>query len=215
MSNRGRYGKYGETKRLERLRRAGQRASSRARHETREPGRGEFFTGRKPAGSLFSLRHALDGDLAYIEELSGRVFEVYGPYREMVGRWFQSRKAATLVALMGVRPVGFAMVGRFSDPSRIPLTAELLAIAVEPRRQKRGVGRMLMEGIEEILLPMNVGRLFLHTAMENLPAQSLFARCGYRHSGAKSAFYPAGQDALLMTKDLLRGPRRPQGVFWY
>ncbi|MBN1103024.1 MAG: GNAT family N-acetyltransferase [Deltaproteobacteria bacterium] len=157
---------------------------------------------KKYPESLVRLRRALEGDLAYIGELSGRVFEVYGPYREMVARWFESRKAVTLVALMGERPVGFAMVGRFSDPSRIPLTAELLAIAVEPRRQKKGVGRMLMEGIEEISLPMNVGRLFLHTAVQNLTAQRLFARCGYRNTGVKSAFYPAGQDALLLTKDL-------------
>jgi RimJ/RimL family protein N-acetyltransferase len=62
---------------------------------------------------------------------------------------------------------------------------------------------MLMEGIEQISLPLEVGRLFLHTARENLTAQRLFARCGYRNSGVKIAFYPAGQDALLMTKDLL------------
>jgi hypothetical protein len=38
--------------------------------------------------------------------------------------------------------------------------------------------------------------------VENLPAQRLFARAGYRIWEIKKCFYPEGQDALVMFKIL-------------
>lgn len=131
------------------------------------------------------------------------MFGIYGPYREWISRWFQSDSAVTVVALIGGKPVGFAMLGRFSEPPEILLSAELLAIAVEPSNQRVGAGRMLMKEIEEIALSRGVNRLFLHTAKENTPAQKLFASRLFIPSNLKRKFYPAGQDALLMVKDLI------------
>jgi ribosomal-protein-alanine N-acetyltransferase len=111
--------------------------------------------------------------------------------------------AVTLIALHEERPVGFAMLGRFSNPAQVLFSAELLAIAVEPRKQRMGAGRLLMNEIEEIALSLGVNRLFLHTAKDNLPAQKLFRSCLFTPSELKRNFYPAGQDALLMFKDLL------------
>jgi ribosomal-protein-alanine N-acetyltransferase len=110
--------------------------------------------------------------------------------------------AVTLIALHAEKPVGFAMLGRFSYSFLNQLSAELLAIAVEPGRQRMGAGRLLMKEIEEIALALRVNRLFLHTATDNQPAQELFSRCLFTPSERKRNFYPAGQDALLMFKDL-------------
>jgi ribosomal protein S18 acetylase RimI-like enzyme len=159
--------------------------------------------GRKvPHEPVMRVRPARVTDLPFIESLSGKVFSRYGPYREWIRKWFQSDAAVTIVALLAEKPVGFAMLGRFSDDLGIVLSAELLAIAVAPRKQKKGAGRMLMKEIEEIALALRVNRLVLHTAKENLPAQKLFKRCLFIPTQVKKNFYPAGQDALEMVKDL-------------
>lgn len=206
MSNRGRFGKYGEMKRLDRLRQAGTRVSLRLPLSTRSGRKVETFDDKGSSKTPFWVRHALDRDIGFIGELSGKVFAVYGPYREMVLRWFQSGLAVTLVALMEKRPVGFAMIGRFSDQDTYPTSAELLAIAVSPSRRRMGAARMLMDEVENTALSLGVVTLILHTARENLPAQKLFAACGFRPSVTKTCFYPAGQDALLMVKDLSGDP---------
>jgi len=148
------------------------------------------------------VRPARQSDLSFVEELSGRVFEIYGPYRQWVRRWFQVDSAVTLIVLHAEKPIGFVMLGRFSNPTQLQLSAELLAIAVEPGKQRTGAGRLLMQEIEEVALSLGVDRLFLHTAKENLPAQKLFGSCLFTRSELKKKFYPAGQDALLMFKNL-------------
>jgi ribosomal protein S18 acetylase RimI-like enzyme len=153
--------------------------------------------------SSLRVRRGRPSDRAFIAELSGNVFEIYGPYEEWVGRWFQSDSAVTVVAHFAENLAGFAMLGRFSDPSQLLLSAELLAIAVEPERKRMGVGRALLNKIEEIAVSIGVNRLFLHTAKENFPAQKLFEKCNFTPSGVIWKFYPKGQDALLMVKDLL------------
>ncbi|MDD5207083.1 MAG: GNAT family N-acetyltransferase [Desulfobacterales bacterium] len=201
MSRGGRFGRYGEIKRIGRLRRSGFLFDPAARPRSLKE---RIRFGRKEGnGPQMRVRPVRQSDLHFVEELSGRVFEIYGPYRQWVSRWFKSDSAVTLIALHEERPVGFAMLGRFSNPSEVLLAAELLAIAVEPRKQRMGAGRLLMNEIEEIALSLGVNRLFLHTAKDNLPAQKLFRSCLFTPSELKRNFYPAGQDGLLMFKDLL------------
>ena len=202
MSNRGRFGKYGEMKRLERLRQAGFRAFLRNKPEKGAPARAFFERGmERPRGGLI-LRRAVQSDVEFIGGLSSRVFDLYGPYGEIVTRWFESGTAITFVALVGQRPAGFAMIGRPSPSALIGPVAELLAIAVEPRHRAMGVGGLLLRKLEEAAVHIHVRRLFLHTATVNTRAQRLFTRCGYAAAEVKQGFYPAGQDAVLMFKDL-------------
>jgi ribosomal protein S18 acetylase RimI-like enzyme len=79
---------------------------------------------------------------------------------------------------------------------------ELLAIAVEPDRQQQGIGARLLQEMEKETKELGEGSLVLHTAVENLFAQKLFSKAGYEPCGIKQSFYPAGQDALMMVKDI-------------
>ena len=64
-----------------------------------------------------------------------------------------------------------------------------------------GIGEMLIREIDRSANQMNIKRLFLHTATENLSAQNLFFINGYRIHGIKEKFYPGGQDAVMMSKE--------------
>ena len=96
------------------------------------------------------------------------------------------------------------MIGNLYYNRKEEYFSELLAIAIEPERQKRGIGEMLIRGIERKAIELNANRLFLHTATENLSARKLFTKNGYRRWGIEKNFYPAGQDAVVMVKEIDR-----------
>ena len=161
--------------------------------------------GGRPAflgSARIAIRRANPSDIAFIGRLSGKVFSDYGPYRHLVPGWFESDLAITLVAVEKDAPVGFAMMGRlFEDPEKRN-RCELLAIAVEPRVNRRGIGEMLLRRMEKEAKRLGESALFLHTAMDNLPAQDLFKKNRFIPLSLKKHFYPEGQDAVMMVKAL-------------
>lgn len=149
-----------------------------------------------------TVRPARAEDVDYIRSLSRKVFHQYGPYENILARWFESDIAVTLLALMGKRPVGFVLLGRLERKWYPPYVSELLAIAVEPAKWKLGVGDLLMREVLREAKELNVETLVLHTAVENFSGQKLFEKYGFTPLEVKKNFYPKGQDALMMYKDI-------------
>jgi ribosomal-protein-alanine N-acetyltransferase len=134
--------------------------------------------------------------------LSGKVFSIYGPYEEMISRWLEMETTITLVALVRGRHAGFVMFGSVEEAQKIPVTTEILAIAVEPAMQGMGIGQRLLREIEKKATSAGEKRICLHTAVGNIAAQQLFAKNSYCPTEMKPHFYPRGQDALLMLKEI-------------
>jgi [ribosomal protein S18]-alanine N-acetyltransferase len=148
------------------------------------------------------IREGLFSDEKFLCQLSGKVFSVYGPYQEMVSRWLEMDTTITLVALVHGRAAGFVMFGTVNEVQDVPTASEILAIAVEPAMQCLGIGQMLMREIEKKAAEAGEKRIYLHTAVGNITAQKLFAKNSYRPTEMKPHFYPRGQDALLMLKEI-------------
>jgi ribosomal protein S18 acetylase RimI-like enzyme len=148
------------------------------------------------------IRPARPSDKAFIAGLSGKVFSIYGPYRTTVSRWFESGVTMTFISMAEGKPVGFVMVGALQGDREVETRAEVLAIAVTPEFQQRGIGEELLRYAHGSVEQTGEPKLFLHTAKENLAAQKLFLRIGYRPVAMKKGFYPSGQDALMMVNDL-------------
>jgi ribosomal-protein-alanine N-acetyltransferase len=193
VSQRGRFGKYGDIKRIERLKKSGirTRPSGEESKDRRLP-----FT----VEIRLQVRRANLSDIGFIAQLSGRAFRVYGPYRSLVPQWFETGSTITLIAVQQGRPVGFAMMGRLSDELQGENRCELLAIAVQSDAQRRGVGGMLLRKIEEEARRLGEPVLCLHTATVNFAAQELFKKHGFHPVLLKKRFYPSGQDAVMMVK---------------
>ena len=153
-------------------------------------------------GAWVSVRRARAVDVDYIRSLSKEVFQRYGPYESMVTGWFESGITVTFLALMEEGPVGFVMLGRFERQWYLPWVSELLAIAVEPSKWRLGIGDLLVREVQRKAKETGVETLILHTAVENLPGQKLFKRCGFIPCEIKKSFYPEGQDAMMMYRDL-------------
>jgi ribosomal-protein-alanine N-acetyltransferase len=198
VSRGGRFGKYAETKRFARLRQSGWRPAFIQRVGQMEHPSIPF----SPQKSKTAIRHAKPSDKGFIAGLSGRVFSVYGPYRTTVSRWFESGATMTSISVAEGRPVGFVMIGALPGDREGETSAEVLAIAVIPEFQHRGIGQELLSHAQKYLEELGDQRLFLHTAKENLVAQKLFLKSGFTPVEFKKGFYPFGQDALMMVNDL-------------
>jgi len=214
MGKTGRFGKYGEQKRIGRIR-GFQKSSGFDAHkgclkEERRIARYERKASRKPR---ITIRPGVRSDAHYIQTLSRKVFQQYGPYEEILPQWFYARRTVTLIALVGKKPVGFIMLGKPGHRWETPSRCELLGVAVEPESQGMGVGDTLLGEIIKKTHELFIERIVLHTAVLNLPGKNLFKKHGFSPKGVKKGFYPGGQDALMMCKDLFgRRPKRETGL---
>jgi ribosomal protein S18 acetylase RimI-like enzyme len=208
MGKNGRYGKYGENKRFERLRKAGTGSAA--------GGRG-LGASRAPSDRLKSvykekikIMPAKAKDADYIRRLSKTVFTRYGPYDDTLTDWFTFGVAWTVLASRGKRPVGFAMLGRSVHEHPTTRVYELLAIAVEPEMQRLGIGNRLLREINRKARELSAETLVLHTSADNAPGRKLFRKHGFIPAETKEKFYPGGQDALMMYKTFLRNDSEAQ-----
>jgi ribosomal protein S18 acetylase RimI-like enzyme len=202
MGHRGRFGKYGEIKRLNRLRHARKSAPFSYGKVARPSAHGPSFMEWDAKKTPVKIRPARPSDSRYIVQLSESVFHIYGPYEKIISSWLESGLTVTLVALMNRKPAGFVMISHFPQERNPEQLSELLAIAVTPKKQRMGIGEMLLKEVERKAAQMGIIELFLHTAEENLAAQNLFAKNKYVSRSMLESFYPAGQNALIMSKKI-------------
>lgn len=105
-------------------------------------------------------------------------------YGAFLVRQLDESEAFVLVAEMDGGVVGYAYAGIEGQDYmslRGPAGA-LYDIVVDPARRGQGVGRALLDATIAELTSRGAPRLLLHTATQNLPAQRLFARAGFRQT---------------------------------
>jgi len=198
----GRFGKYGDHKRKERLKQANPPHKGVAVQKGRSLLDNRPYGKRLYLGARVSIRPAELTDEAFIRELSRKAFHPYGPYEDLLPSWFLLGIGVVYVAVSDKKPAGYAMLERIHGGAQPPRIAELLAIAVEPWAQRHGIGDRLMGRIIRDAKSLLINRLTLHTAVDNLPGQALFRKHGFVSVGIETGFYPEGQDALTMQKEM-------------
>jgi ribosomal protein S18 acetylase RimI-like enzyme len=150
----------------------------------------------------FIFRPAKQKDLEFIRELSAQVFSRYGNYEEIVLAWLEQATVITEVIMDENYTLGFAMLVLDRQKLLGGRAAHLLAIGILPEHQRRGVGRALLERMEEIAQKYNAVEMNLWTAVDNEPALSFFQKAGFEIRRFESYYYPQGQGALAMSKRL-------------
>ena len=150
--------------------------------------------------TVLKIRSAEPSDAHFMIKLSGEVFHIYGPYERIMTTWLESGVALCLIGSIRKEAVAFAMMSNLPFEVNPAHVSELLAIAVVPERQGTGIGEILLKEMEKKAAVMNMKGLFLHTAVDNMVALRLFKENGYQARGTKRNFYPAGQDAIFMSK---------------
>lgn len=80
--------------------------------------------------------------------------------------------------------------------------ADVQTVAVAPRAQRRGLGRVLMGELIRVADGQGVRELHLEVRADNLAAAALYRGFGFRDVGVRRDYYGRGNHALLMTLEL-------------
>lgn len=82
----------------------------------------------------------------------------------------------------------------------------IITIDVLEAARRSGVGSMLLRAAEEKLRAAGSNAVGLETAVDNISALSFYKRHGYSVIKTWPRYYSNGVDALVMKKDLKKGP---------
>lgn len=80
--------------------------------------------------------------------------------------------------------------------------AEVELIAVSEMYRSCGRGKKIMEDLLAIARERGAKRVYLEVRVSNASAQMLYLRCGFRGLYVRSRYYPDGEDAVVMTREL-------------
>lgn len=160
-----------------------------------------------------AFRLAVEGDRAFVAELSREVFDVFGDYENSLPQYLDHPAVLTVVAEVRNQPQGFIMLtlledpqhrGKNAHPGPARLISEVLAIAVEPPSQRKGLGRRLIKQALAILQrhPHPVDSLQLNVAHTNRQALAFFQRQGFSVLRQDDGLYPRGQRSIRMIRPL-------------
>lgn len=191
MGNRGRFGKYGEVKRLERLRRVGDPKSlSNAEKDAYRPYRSHQIPIRIQMGG--------EQDASFIRELSQILFSEYGEYDNFLPSFLRHKEAHVWIATYGKKKIGFIIAAPYEGELD---TSEIVAVALEPKYQGKGIGKRLLEFALKNLKESNTQAVIAHVAEGNNASLRLFLAKGFLPVSVKKAFYRS-QDAIMLVKKI-------------
>ena len=80
--------------------------------------------------------------------------------------------------------------------------AEIELVAVSEMYRRCGRGRKIVDDLLEIARQRNVKRIFLEVRVSNASAQRLYLQCGFAGLYCRTRYYPDGEDAIVMKKEL-------------
>ena len=138
------------------------------------------------------LRPMTVSDLAAVCAIEQQV--QYAPWSEQLFSDSLERHGCT-VAVYNQQIVGFLVVQLIVDE------AHLLNIAVDPKQQKQGIGRVLLDHAQQEAQAKKANALFLEVRASNQRAIQLYYMAGFNEVGVRKKYYPAAQgieDAVIM-----------------
>ena len=146
------------------------------------------------------IRKARARDLEPLERIERSSFHEERFQRWLLQSMIGEKAFLTMVALEDGEVVGYGSV-HLSGPG----PARVISIAVLPARRGNGIGRSLLEALEDECSAKNIASLCLEVSMSNLVALHLYLSKGYEVEGTIPGYYGEGKDAFYMVKDLAGG----------
>ena len=148
------------------------------------------------------IRPATLDDLDRLVRLEEHAFDRDRFSRTQIRSLLTRAHGLTLIAFLDDRLAGSAMVlWRRNNP-----VARLYSILTTPSFRGRGVGRRLLEAVEEASRKQGCTRMSLEVRIDNSEAIRLYETGGYQVARSVPDYYRDGSDALRMVKRLGGGP---------
>lgn len=161
------------------------------------------------------IRRAEVQDHPWIVATGAEAYADLGDYTRILPSWLEQPGVLAWIDhdVQG-RGRGFAMLGFYTEDNvrtngKPQVIADLLALAVLPTYQRKGIGGKLLAHVidvaERVAPSSNITQLRLTVAEDNVGAQRLYARAGF-HVVEGAATYDRGQRALRMVRPLANAP---------
>ena len=80
--------------------------------------------------------------------------------------------------------------------------AEIELVAVSEMYRRCGRGKAVMDDLLSIAKEHGAKRVFLEVRVSNASAQILYLKCGFRGLYCRTRYYPDGEDAIVMAREL-------------
>ena len=80
--------------------------------------------------------------------------------------------------------------------------AHIMNIAVATEYRRRGVAKYLLASALEIIQKEAADEVFLEVAVKNTAARQLYKKFGFEVYGIRKRYYPNGDDAYVLKKDV-------------
>lgn len=135
-------------------------------------------------------------DILRISELEKECFPQYPWSFQMLADSFSSEHFYGLLAEENGEAVAYGSMSFNGDD------ADIDNIAVSENYRRNGIGKALLEGLVEEAKKRNVHKMFLEVRVTNAPAQILYLLHGFKGIYVRSRYYPDGEDAIVMVKEL-------------
>jgi ribosomal protein S18 acetylase RimI-like enzyme len=159
------------------------------------------------------IRRAEVQDYPWIVASGAEAYRDLGDYTRILPSWLEQPGVLAWIDHDSQgRGRGFAMLGFYMEEPPVgratrQVIADLLALAVLPAYQRRGIGTTLLEHVvevaERVAPSSHITQLRLTVAEHNTAAQRMYARAGF-HIIDGGATYDRGQRALRMARPLGR-----------
>ena len=117
---------------------------------------------------------------------------------DRVGKAIRARDTNVVVATVATHVVAFAIM-EFGDTS-----AHLSLLAVKPTHQRCGLGRRLMDWLEEAAVTAGITSIKLELRSNNFGARCFYRMLGYRETAYVSGYYRGVETAVKMSRDIRR-----------
>lgn len=149
-----------------------------------------------------TLRPAIPADAYEIALMSRYLIEIglrgWSWHPDRVIKAIRARETTVLVAEVQRCLIGYAIM-EFGD-SR----AHLSLLAVKPAQQRCGIGRQMMDWLEESALTCGISTIELEFRISNLSARSFYLGLGYNETKYIAGYYQGAETALRMSRDIRR-----------
>lgn len=111
--------------------------------------------------------------------------------------WTELGQTATRHYLVALDPgvVGYAGYCDYPDAGFVQ------TIGVAPQRQGEGIGALLLDALLAHAATLPRKPVSLEVRADNVAAQRLYERRGFRRTGVRRGYYPGGVDAWVLTRN--------------
>jgi len=145
------------------------------------------------------IRRYRPSDMPQVKEIENSSLKFVTPI-SLLSRFYEIIPEGFLVAELHGKNVGY-VIGNMQNGSE----GHILAIAVDPKHRKQGIGTALIKAICKVLKKQGANKVRVELKLYNTDAKQFYSNLGFEESNIIKGYYRMRgytEDALIMTKNL-------------